>query len=102
MRPPIKQIATGIDVGTHATRVVIAEHTKGETLRIVGTGFAETHGLRHGYIINKADASKSIKTALAHAEKMAGFKIKNTILSVGGVSIESLISHGTTIVSRAS
>lgn len=102
MRPPIKQIATGIDVGTHATRVVIAEHTKGEALRVVGTGFAETHGLRHGYIINKADAAKSIKIALTQAEKMAGFKIKNALLSVGGVSIESLISHGTTIVSRAS
>src|SRR3989344_6663130 len=32
---------------------------------------------------------------------MAGFKVKNALLSVGGVSIESLISHGTTVVSRA-
>lgn len=102
MRPPIKQIATGIDVGTHATRVVIVEQTRGEAPRIVGTGFAETHGLRHGYIVNKADAAKSISIAIAHAEKMAGLKIKNALLSAGGVSLESTISHGTAIISRAS
>lgn len=102
MRPPIKQIATGIDVGTHATRVVIVEHARGESPRIIGTGFAETHGLHHGYIVNQGDAAKSISTAIAHAEKMAGLKIRNAFLSVGGVSIESIISHGTSIISRAS
>lgn len=97
-----KYIATGIDVGTHATRVVIVEHTKGDTSVIIGTGVSETRGLRHGYIINKVDASRSISNAILNAEKMAGFKIKNAILSVGGVSLESVISHGSTTVSRAS
>lgn len=97
-----KYIATGIDVGTHATRVVIVEHTKGDAPVIIGTGVSETRGLRHGYIINKVDASKSINSAILNAEKMAGFKIKNAILSVGGVSLESVISHGSTTVSRAS
>lgn len=97
-----KYIATGIDVGTHATRVVIVEHTKGDAAVIIGTGVSETRGLRHGYIINKVDASRSISTAILNAEKMAGFKIKNAILSVGGVSLESVISHGSTTVSRAS
>ncbi|MEK7538225.1 MAG: cell division protein FtsA [Patescibacteria group bacterium] len=102
MRSPVKRIATGIDVGTHATRVVVAMHTRGETPRIVGTGVSETRGLRHGYIVNKADAMKSIGVAIANAEKMAGFKIKNALLSIGGVSLESFISHGSTIISRAS
>lgn len=102
MRSPIKRIATGIDVGTHATRVIIAMHTRGETPRIIGTGISETRGLRHGYIVNKAEAMKSISTAISHAEKMAGFKIKNALLSIGGISLESSISHGNTIISRAS
>lgn len=97
-----KYIATGIDVGTHATRVVIVEHTKGDAPVIIGTGVSETRGLRHGYIINKVDAARSISSAILNAEKMAGFKIKNAILSVGGVSLESVISHGSTTVSRAS
>ncbi|MGB2580438.1 MAG: cell division protein FtsA, partial [Minisyncoccia bacterium] len=102
MRSRTKYIATGIDVGTHATRVVIVEHAKGDTPVIIGTGVSETRGLRHGYIINKVDASRSISSAILNAEKMAGFKIKNAILSVGGVSLESVISHGATTVSRAS
>lgn len=97
-----KRIATGIDVGTHATRVVIVEHTRGEAPVIIGTGVSETRGLRHGYIINKMDATRSIQVAIANAEKMAGFKIKSAILSVGGISLESVLSHGTAIVSRAS
>lgn len=102
MRNPVKRIATGIDVGTHATRVVVAMHTRGETPRIIGTGVSETRGLRHGYIVNKADAMKSIGAAITSAEKMAGFKIKSAVLSIGGVSLESFISHGSAIISRAS
>lgn len=102
MNPRTKRIATGIDVGTHATRVVIVEHAPGEAPVIIGTGVAETRGLRHGYIINKTDTIRSTSAAIAHAEKMAGFKIKNAILSVGGIGLESTISHGTAIVSRAS
>lgn len=101
MRPPIKHIATGIDVGTHTTRVVIVEQSRGEEPRIIGTGTAESHGLRHGYIINKGEASKSIARAVKMAEKAAGIKIDNAILSVGGISVESLIAHGTTTISRA-
>lgn len=102
MRAPIKHIATGIDVGTHTTRIVIVEQARGESPHIVGTGFAETHGLRHGYIVNKAEAAKSIGLAISNAEKMAGTKVKNALLSVGGISLESVITHGTTIISRAS
>lgn len=97
-----KRIATGIDVGTHATRVIIVEHARGEAPIIIGTGVSETRGLRHGYIINKVDAARSIGSAISNAEKMVGFKIKNAILSVGGISLESAISHGTATVSRAS
>lgn len=102
MRAPIKRIATGIDVGTHATRVVVVEHARGESPRIIGTGVSESRGLRHGYIVNKMDAMRSIGIAIAHAEKMAGFKIKNALLSVGGISLESALGHGTATVSRAS
>lgn len=102
MSTRIKRIATGIDVGTHATRVVVVEHSRGESPVIIGTGVSETRGLRHGYIVNKVDAIRSISNALASAEKMAGFKIKNAILSIGGISLESAISHGASIVSRAS
>ncbi len=102
MRAPIKHIATGIDVGTHTTRVVVASQVRGESPRILGTGISPTRGLRHGYIVNKKDALQSIGVAIENAEKMTGFKIKSALLSVGGVGLESTISHGSAIISRAS
>ncbi len=102
MRPPIKQIATGIDVGTHSTRVVIMEQNKGGVPRVIGTGISETFGLRHGYVVGREDAMKSIKSAIVDAEKIAGIKVKNVLLSIGGVSLESVISHGSTTISRVS
>lgn len=102
MRQPIKQIATGIDVGTHSTRVVIMEQSKGGIPRVIGTGISETFGLRHGYVVGREDAIKSIKSAIIDAEKIAGIKVKNVLLSVGGVSLESMISHGYTTISRIS
>ena len=102
MRAPTKRIATGIDVGTHATRVVVIEHTPGEAPRIIGMGGSETRGLRHGYIVNKMDATQSIQKAILNTEKIIGFKIKNAFLSVGGISLESMIGHGGATISRAS
>lgn len=102
MRVPIKQIVTGIDAGTHATRVVVVEHTRGAPPRIIGTGVSETRGLRHGYIVKKADAMQSIGRAVEQAEKIIGFKIKNAVLSMGGIGLESVISHGISTISQAS
>jgi len=56
-----RRIATGIDIGTHQVKVVIAEvvQTKsGSTYpKILGTGLSESKGLRHGYIVNIADTA---------------------------------------------
>lgn len=93
---------TGIDVGTNTVRVVVSELGKeGAPPRIVGTGMAESRGLRHGYIINEADAVASVAAAVAAAEKSSGIKIKNAFLSIGGVSLESMVGSGSTVISRA-
>jgi cell division protein FtsA len=101
MRAPTKRISTGIDVGTHTTRVLVVEHIPGESPRIIAMGVSETRGLRHGYIVNKADAMQSIQKAITNTEKILGFKIKNALLSVGGISLESMVGHGTAVISRA-
>ena len=54
-----EQIITGIDVGTYQVKVAIVRVPKNKDERalpqIIGTGFAESRGLRNGYIINEAD-----------------------------------------------
>ena len=97
-----RKITVGIDVGTYATRVVVSEHVKDQPLPvIIGTGMAASEGLRRGYIVNFEEAIKSIKRAVSEAEKSSKIKIKKAYVSMGGISLESVISHGQTVVSRA-
>ena len=97
-----KRIITGIDIGTHTVRVVITEYTPGAGLpRIIGMGKAESRGLRHGYIINIADAVKGVRAAVDEAEKIAGVHIREAYLSVGGVGLEGAGTTGAAIISRA-
>ena len=97
-----KRITTGIDIGTSSVKAVIAEYQDGETMPIVlGTGIAESKGLRHGYVVNAREVSDSIRVAVAQAEKTSGVKIKRTFLAIGGISLEANVSSGSTFVGRA-
>ena len=97
-----KRIITGIDIGTHSVRVVISEYTEGAGLpHILGVGKAESRGLRHGYIINIADAVKGVRVAVEQAEQAAGVRIRDAYVSVGGVGLEGTQTSGAAIISRA-
>ena len=96
------RITAGIDVGTYEVRVVVAEQNSENNLpTILGTGRAESKGLRHGYIMNTADVTKSVVLAVRQAEKSSGIKIKKAFISIGGVGLSGINSQGSTIVSRA-
>jgi cell division protein FtsA len=97
-----KNITVGIDVGTRSTRVVVSGCTKNSHVpTILGVGTSLSKGLRHGYIINKKDVSKSIRAAVKAAEESSGVKIKSAFLSIGGISLEATVSNGSVIISRA-
>jgi len=98
----IKNIAVGIDIGTHTTRVVVCGFNKGEaTPRILGTGMASSRGLRHGYVVNTEEATKCITRAVIEAEKSSGIKIKRAFISIGGISLGSSSGVGSAVISRA-
>ena len=96
-----RKIVVGIDVGTSLVRVVVAECFPGvEIPRIIGTGVAESRGLRHGYIIQPEEATKSIEKAIKEAEKNSHITIKRAFLSLGGISLDSTLSSGNAVISR--
>ncbi len=99
-----KNIAVGIDIGTYQIKIVVVENKPADgqdNFKIIGTGFAESKGLRHGYIINAGDTTNSLRVALAEAEKTSGIRIKKAYLSIGGIGVGSVISHGSIIIPRA-
>lgn len=99
-----RRIATGIDIGTHQTKVVVVEEIRGpegRQLNIIGTGLAESNGMRHGYVVDLNDAAESVRQAKEQAEKLTGIPIKSAFLAVGGVSLDEIRASGETIISRA-
>lgn len=98
-----KNITVGLDIGTYHVKVVVAEKspTTYSMPTILGIGYAESKGLRHGYIINQNDAIRSIRKAINQAERSAKIRIKKVFLSVGGIGLSSHIGTGMVMVSRA-
>lgn len=101
-----EKIITGIDVGTYHVKVAVAVLPKNENGKlakpeIIGTGVAESRGLKNGYIIHEAEVARSIKTAIAKAEKDAKVTIKKAHVSIGSIGLEELYAHGEIIPARA-
>ncbi len=99
-----RNITVGIDIGTYQVKIAVAEQLrteKGNEVKVIGAGYAESRGLRHGYIINSADAVRSIKHALIQAEKSSGQKIKRAFMSVGGIGLSSISASGSVVITRA-
>lgn len=99
------RIITGIDVGTYQVKVAVARLPRKQKDRIlpqiIGTGHAESRGLRNGYIINETDVMRSVKSAISQAEKSAGVEIKQAYISIGSIGLDEVRSRGEVISSRA-
>lgn len=98
-----KHVAVGIDIGSYHVKVVVAEESplSHGMPSVLGVGYAESKGLRHGYIINRTDAIRSIRKAIRQAERTSNTPIKRVFLSVGGIGLSSHRSLGEVMISRA-
>lgn len=99
-----RNIAVGIDIGTYQIKVVVASYDgkdDGSMPNIIGAGFAESKGMRHGYIMNHVDVIRSLKRAIDQAEKTSGVKIRKAYLSLGGIGLSGVVSHGSIVISKA-
>jgi cell division protein FtsA len=100
-----RRIATGIDIGTYQVKIVVVEEAPdkrgAKALRVLGTGLAESRGLRQGYLVNKDEVTASVREAKRQAEETAGIAISSGFLAVGGVSLDEARATGEAIVSRA-
>mgnify|MGYP000277106753 CR=1 FL=1 len=99
-----QRTAVGIDIGTYQVRCVVARESadgRGGIPKVVGTGYAESKGLRHGYITNVPDAARAVREAVQQAEETAGVKIRSAFLAIGGIGLDEIRSRGETVIARA-
>lgn len=83
----------GIDVGSVQICAVIAQHDE-SGLKIIGIGTAKTQGIKKGIITNIELASKSIKSALIDAQRIAGTYYERVVVSISGAYTKSVDSSG--------
>ncbi len=99
-----RNLATGIDIGTYQVKIVVAEiesSSPSKKPKVIGTGYAESRGLRHGYIVNSVEVARSVRKALDQAERSSGVKIKTAYLSIGGIGLQSVMGGATMSIPRA-
>lgn len=97
-----RHIVTGIDVGTQAIRIVVADFSKSDSSpRILAMVERPSFGMTHGYVSHPDDAIQSIRRAKAEAEQKANCRIKRAILSIGGETLSTFESSGSIAIARA-
>lgn len=89
-----QRVFTGIDIGTHQIKVVVASpaQTPDVPMHILATASSSSRGLRHGYIVDRQEAVRAIREAVIRASQAAKVPIKSARISMGGVSLEELRS----------
>jgi cell division protein FtsA len=96
------RITVGIDLGTATTRcVVLSWQPNANTPETLAAVSVPTKGIRHGYIVNLADATSSISRVVALAQKESGITIKKAIFSMGGTSLGAESAIGSAIISKS-
>ena len=99
---PKDRYIAGIDIGTHAVRVVqVKLDPEGGEPAVIGAVSVPSAGLRRGVIVDLDEAVSSISTVLEKVERMTAVPVDSCLVAVGGSHIASLTSKGVIAVSKA-
>ena len=90
----MKRTVLAIDIGSTKVCALIAEIDDDNVAQIIGAGIAKAQGLRKGSITNIELASKSIKSALNDAKRVAGTELRSAVVTISGAYTKSLNSSG--------
>jgi cell division protein FtsA len=99
-----KTIAIGIDIGTQQVKIIAAQNSESKEKplpRVIATGLSESRGLRHGYVTNTGEITRSISEAISQINKTLENPARKAYLSVGGMGLGSIVVSSSIIITRA-
>jgi len=87
-----QKIYTGIDIGTHQVKVVIAAspETFESPMQILATASAASKGMRQGYIVDTKEVARAVRSAVDRASHAARIQVKSARVGLGGISLEEV------------
>lgn len=93
------KIVVGVDIGTSKIATIVGRVS--EAVNVLGVSEIPALGIKKGQIVDIKEAVEAINNSLDGAERMAGYSISRTVVSIGGNHIESQNSKGVVAVSSA-
>ncbi len=94
-------LIAAIDVGSSKIATLIAQVNQEENkIHIVGASSSDSKGIRKGQIVNIEEAAQSIINSVEGAERMAGYNLAKSYVSIGGSHIASQNSTGVVAVAQ--
>ena len=102
----MKYITTGIDIGSHTTRLCVIEHdSKEKKSEVVGFTKIPMQGMHHGHVHNAENVQKTVEKLLKETNKLFETKIDSAVVSFGSwdcATQRSAMSLSVTIPTRRS
>ena len=89
-----EDIVCGLDVGCTKICMLISRVREDGRLELMGTGYAESAGLKRGMVVDLEEAAASIRKASAEAEAKSGFSVDWVNVGLSGEGVQSFNCHG--------
>ncbi len=94
-------IVAGIDIGTSKiTTIVASQSPETDKINVIGVASKLSKGLRRSQIVDIEEAVEAITESVEAAERMAGYSLSRTFVSISGSHIESINSKGVVAVAE--
>lgn len=94
------KIVCGIDVGSSKIATLIASVDDEGKINLIGVSSTVSRGVRKNQVVDIEEAVLAITESVEAAERMAGYSISNSYVSLGGPQIESVNQHAVVAVSE--
>ena len=94
-------IITGLDIGSTAVRIVVAQYGAEQKLQIIGAAQVPSVGFSKGKITSLEDATSSLSSCLEKAERLTGMPVQSAWVGISGSHIVAQKSKGVVAVSRS-
>ncbi|PIY71745.1 cell division protein FtsA, partial [Candidatus Roizmanbacteria bacterium CG_4_10_14_0_8_um_filter_33_9] len=92
-------IFSAIDIGSSKIATIIAIQSQDrDEARVIGFNSTPSRGVKKGLVVDIDKVTQSLEESIEKAERMAGQKITNAVVSVGGPHISALNSRGVVAV----
>ena len=77
----MRQIYTGIDLGSNSMKIVVANKMK-EKFHVLAVSSYPSLGIRKGQVVNTKDATDHLKKCILQTEEMLGLQLKKAVVCI--------------------